>query len=149
LKKSGYKKIGAYGFSMSASVFLMSDLDFKAIVADSPYASLQRMLEQTYWIFGPLKWPFVWMTNIYGKLFIGINAKDVSPAKNIQNVQAPVLLIHGTRDSQIPVTNSKEIYANAGKNVELWLVDADHGMSYAVNPERYKRKVLEFFKRNI
>jgi len=148
LKKRGFRKIGAYGFSMSASVFLMSELDFFAIVADSPYASLQRMIEQTYRYLGPLKWPFVWVTNIYSRLILNINPSAISPANKIKIVQTPVLLIHGTRDSQIPVENSKEIYSNAGKNVELWLIEADHGMSYAVNPNRYKNKVMAFFKKH-
>jgi len=134
---------------MSASVFLMSELEFEAIVADSAYSSLQRMIERTYFMFGPLKFPLVWVTNFYGRMVFGIDARKVSPAEAVKDLKTPVLLIHGTRDSQIPVKNSKEIYANAGKNVELWLVEADHGMSYAVNPAKYKQKVMGFFEENI
>lgn len=149
LKKRGYKTIGAYGFSMSASVFLTSKLDFAAIVADSPYASLQRMIAHQYWWLGPLKWPLVWLTDAYSLLFFGIHPANVSPATAIKDVTAPVLLIHGTNDNQIPADNSKAIKNNAGENVELWLVKGGHGMSYASQPKRYKEKVRQFFKKHV
>lgn len=147
-KKKGYTRIGAYGFSMSASMFLMADLNIPT-VADSPYSSLHHMIAQTYRIFGPLKWPFVWVTTLYGRLFLGIDAKQVSPAEHIKTTTAPVLLIHGKHDSQIPVENSKRINANAGKNVELWIIAGEHGMSYATQPEKYKKRIRSFFTKHL
>lgn len=137
---------GAYGFSLSAATFIMADNpDIKAIVADSSYASIEDILGQLYWYFGPLKWPFVWMTELYGRIFLGIDAK-----KYVARVTVPTLLIHGGADSQIPVKNSQKIYSTNKDMAELWIIPGvDHGMSYAVNPKEYKQRVKEFFAKNL
>lgn len=143
---------GAYGFSLSATTFLITDApEIKAIVADSPYTSAHGIIEELYWYLGPLKLPFVWLTELYGRLFFSIDPASVSVVKHLQRQKIPVLLIHGDRDSQIPLRHSQGIYARADKTqTELWIVkDADHGMSYAVNPEAYQRKVLGFFEEHL
>ena len=143
---------GAYGFSLSATTFLITDApEIKAIVADSPYTGGWGIIEALYRYFGPLKWPFVWLTGFYSKLFLGLNPSEVSVIESIKDQKVPVLLIHGDKDSQIPLRHSQEIYANSDKELtELWIVkDADHGMSYAVNPSAYKKKVTGFFEENL
>jgi len=138
---------GAYGFSLSAATFLMANNpEVKAIVADSTYASIHDIIGQLYWYFGPLKYPFVWITELYGRLFLGIDAK-----KYEARVTVPTLLIHGSADSQIPAFNSKKIYEKSDKNLaELWIIEgADHGMSYATNPKEYKARVKDFFKKHL
>ena len=138
---------GAYGFSLSAATFLMAEHpEVKAIVADSSYASIHDIIGALYSYFGPLKFPFVWMTELYGKMFYGIDAK-----KYRVRVTVPTLLIHGGADSQIHVYNSQKIYDEGDKKLaELWIIEgADHGMSYATNPKAYKAKVKGFFDKHL
>lgn len=145
-------KIGAIGFSLSAATMLMTKSDIKAIVADSPYASLDRMIAQSYRIFpGFTKLPFVWINKLLAKIIFGLDATEVSPEKTIKDLKVPVLLIHGDKDSQIPVENSKLLYEASDKNItELWIVPgADHGASHAMYPEKYEKKVLDFFEKNL
>ncbi|MBI4451194.1 alpha/beta hydrolase [Candidatus Woesearchaeota archaeon] len=142
--------IGLYGFSLSAASMLMANTSgVNAIVADSSYASLDTMVHRTFAIFGPLRHPFVWLTRLYAWLFLGISTKDVAPENAIRRVGVPVLLIHGSEDSQIPAENSRAIHANADKSVaELWIVQgADHGE--AVGLPEYKSKVKAFFSRQV
>jgi len=137
---------GAYGFSLSAATFLMSKHpEIKAIVADSAYASIHDIINALYWYFGPLKFPFVWTTEFYGRVFYGIDSE-----KYVARVTVPTLLIHGSADSQIPVENSKKIYETNKDLAELWIIEgADHGQSYAVNPKEYKTRVKEFFAKHV
>ncbi len=137
---------GAYGFSLSAATFLMAEhKDVKAIVADSPYASIHDIITELYWYFGPLKYPFVWTTELYGRIFLGIDA-----GKHKAKVTVPTLLIHGGADSQISARNSQKIYSTNKDMAELWIIPGvDHGMSYATNPKEYKRRVKEFFKKHL
>lgn len=138
---------GAYGFSLSAATFLMAKHpDVKAIVADSSYASIHDIINALYWYFGPLKHPFVWTTELLGKIFYGIDAQ-----KYQARVTVPTLLIHGSADSQIPVSNTQKIYDSADKELaELWIIKgADHGQSYATNPKEYKARIKAFFKKNL
>lgn len=143
---------GAYGFSLSATTFLITDApEIKAIVADSPYSSGHGIIEELYGYLGPLKFPFVWLTELYANLFLGLRPSAVDVCASLKNRSVPILLIHGDRDSQIPLRHSQDIEACADKKLtELWIVKgADHGMSYAVNPEAYQEKVLGFFRKHL
>lgn len=152
LKKKQYKKIGAIGFSLGASVILMANSDdIKAIVADSPYSSIDKMIERTYLIFPSItKKPFVWLTKLFTSL-IGISTKNISPKNEIPNINIPILLIHGDKDSQIPVENSKILYEASNKDTtELWIVkNADHGHAHSLYPKEYEERIFNFFEKNL
>ena len=144
------KNIGALGFSLGASVAIMAKNDnIKAVVADSAYSNLNNMIEAMYRNFLFFKFPFVQLTRVYSKIFFGLDPKDINPANDIKNINKPVLIIHGEKDSQIPV-NEAYILHNANKKAELWIVEnADHGEIYALNKEEYEKKVLEFFEKHL
>ncbi|MEM3154223.1 MAG: CocE/NonD family hydrolase [Candidatus Woesearchaeota archaeon] len=137
---------GAYGFSLSAFTFIAANNpDIRAIVADSGYASIHDIISRMYSYLGPFKAPFVWMTELYGRIFLGIDSK-----KYVAHVTVPTLLIHGGKDSQIPPQQSQKIYATNKEMAEIWIIPGiDHGMSYAANPKEYKQRVREFFKKHL
>ncbi len=143
-------KIGLYGFSLGGAVALMTKHEnIKAIVTDSTYAKLSNMVKHMYRIFFIFKYPLVYLTKLYGLLFLGINIDDVSPVDNIKNIKVPILLIHAEKDSQIPL-NEAYLLHNANKKAELWIVEnAEHGMTHSINPEKYEKRVLEFFEENV
>lgn len=145
LKKGGFKKIGALGFSLGAATIIMANNhNIDAIVADSSYANLEKMVEQQYRIFFIFKKPFVIITRILGRMFLGVDIKKVSPQEAIREIKVPVLLIHGEKDEQIPVENSKLIH-EANPQTELWIIpNAMHGEAHAINPEEYEKRVLGF-----
>ncbi|MBI2084367.1 MAG: prolyl oligopeptidase family serine peptidase [Candidatus Aenigmarchaeota archaeon] len=151
--EKGFAKIGAIGFSMGGAAILMSESkDLKAAVIDSTYANSDMLFEQLYSMFpGVLKLPFVWLTKFYALLFLRINVNEVSPLNSIQEIDAPILLIHGEKDSQIPAKNSQLLYENSNKSrTELWIVpDAGHGMAFALYPDDYEGKVVEFFDKHL
>lgn len=153
LKQKNLTKIGALGFSLGAAAIIAANSkDVKAIVADSSYATLDKMIERTYFIFpGFTKKPFVFLTKLYTKIFLGIDTKDIAPVNDISKIKVPVLLIHGEKDSQIPVENSKILYEASNKDkTELWIVPkADHGYAHYLYPEIYEQKLFEFFENNL
>jgi len=153
LKSRNFTKIGAIGFSLGAAVILLTNSpDVKAIVSDSSYATIDKMIEKSYFIFpGILKIPFVWLTKLYSHIFLRISTKEVSPLKNIQNIKAPILFIHGEKDTQIPVENTELLYEASNKNkTELWIIpNADHGTALLYYPNEYEKKVIEFFEKNL
>ena len=143
------KPIALYGFSLSASAMLMSKIKVNAIIADSPYADLEKMIEHIYSIFGPFKYPFVITTKFYAKIFLNINSKKVSPALAVKDYKVPILIIHGEKDSQIPVENSY-ILKESNPNIELWIVkNADHGQAYAFHKTEYEKRVKDFLKEHM
>ena len=143
-------KIGLYGFSLGGAVALMTNhKNVKVIVTDSAYARLSHMVEHMYRIFFIFKYPLVYLTKLYGILFLKVNVDDASPVDNMKNIKVPILLIHAEKDSQIPVDEAYLLH-DANKNAELWIVEnAEHGMTHSINPEKYERRVLEFFRGNL
>jgi uncharacterized protein len=147
------ERIGALGFSMSASAFILTrHQDVKAIVADSPYATLEGIIaRQFFFLPGFTKWPLVALTKLYARLFLGVRVSDAAPADVVQDLNAPLLIIHGDADSQIPLEHSQEIYANADPDkTKLWIVPgADHGFAHGLEGPRYELWVRQFFEQNL
>ena len=147
--KFGKKPVALYGFSLSASAMLMSDTDVDAIISDSAYANLENMIKHIYSIFGPFKYPFIQLTNMFSMLFFKIHPKNVSPASAVKDMKIPILVMHGDKDSQIPVENAYLLKEN-NSHIELWIIKgADHGQAYALHPEEYKKRVKDFLKKNM
>ena len=144
------KKIGTLGFSLSGAVALMNkNDDIKAIVTDSAYANLNNVINEMYKHFFVFKYSFVYLTRLYGKIFFGVDAKDISPMDSIKTIDKPVLIIHGSKDSQIPVSEAYLLH-EANKKTELWILDnANHGEAYAKNKKEYEKRVLDFFEKHL
>lgn len=145
--------IALYGFSMSAATFIeANDPRTEAIVADSPYASLQDMLDDVYWLFpGPLRQPFVWTTAVMARTFLGFWPAEMAPEQSVTSLEQPLLLIHGTADTNIPYQHSQRIYDNANKNrTQLHLFDgAGHVRSKHRDPDRYHKTVNNFLSQHL
>jgi dipeptidyl aminopeptidase/acylaminoacyl peptidase len=78
---------------------------------------------------------------------------DVSPLKRANEIQAPVLLVHGELDRRVPIAHAekmKDALEKYGKKVE-WLTfdDEAHGIYYIRNEIKYYNKLLEFLDRYI
>jgi fermentation-respiration switch protein FrsA (DUF1100 family) len=91
------------------------------------------------------------LTKLYAWLFFGLRITDAAPAEAVRHLDAPLLIIHGGADSQIPLEHSRAIYANADHHIsELWIVpEAEHGFAHALEGPRYEMRVKQFFERNL
>lgn len=139
--------IALYGFSLSASAMLMADIKADAIVSDSAYANLENMIKQVYRIYGPFKYPFVQFTNLFSIIFFGRHPKKISPALAIKDSDVPIFVIHGEKDSQIPVENAYEL-KESNPDVEFWVVKgSDHGQAFSLN--EYKKRVKDFLRKHV
>ena len=77
----------------------------------------------------------------FAKIFFGKWPKDISPALAVRDYDVPIFIIHGEKDSQIPVENAYALKEN-NPNIEFWIVEgADHGQVYAFHPKKYKTKI--------
>lgn len=143
------KPVALYGFSLSASSMLMSGAEVNAIIADSAYADLESMISHIYKIFGPLRYPFVKTTDLLSLIFFRVHPKKVSAALAIKDSKIPILVVHGAKDSQIPVQNAYDL-KEANPKIELWVVEgADHGQAYALHKEEYEERVRNFLKKHM
>ena len=148
-KRFGNRPVAFYGFSISASTMLMSKQNVSAIISDSAYANLENMVNQVFKIFGPFRYPFVELTNLLSLITFKVHPREVSPAKDIKDSETPIFVIHGNKDSQIPVEEAYLI-KESKPDVELWIVEnADHGQAYALYSSEYKKKVRSFLAKHM
>lgn len=147
--------IGVLGYSMGASVALMQagrDPRIQAVIADSPYASLDRMCARR-WAFlpKPLQNAAGAYTLWLGNRLAGRPLREASPLQSAARWDGrPLLLIHGTQDRLIPYSDSVEIANAAPGTAELWLAPgSSHIHAFRDHRHEFERRVLVFLERNL
>ncbi len=141
------------GVSMGATTVLMAaNLDLpdnvKGIAADCGFTSAQEI------------WRHVTTDNLHlsfqlrrhdvqkmCRRKISMDPTQFSTVEALRHTKIPVLLVHGTDDTFVPVEMSYENYkACAGPRKLLVVPGADHGMSYYVNKKEYEKVAREFWQ---
>jgi fermentation-respiration switch protein FrsA (DUF1100 family) len=148
-----HSPVGILGTSMGGAVALMATAqspDIRAVVADSPYASLDRAVTQRFRGFvgfagGALSLPTCW----FGERMLGANTVTVSPLQQVSQISPrPLLLIHGTNDRRILPEDSQLLFAAAAEPKELWLIQgARHIQGHRIAGQAYERRVITFFEK--
>jgi pimeloyl-ACP methyl ester carboxylesterase len=147
------QKIGVLGLSMGGAVCIMGaarEKEIAAVVADAPYARLDRAVNQRFRAFlGPLAPVFRAPAQFFGERLADFKIADVSPLNEVAHISPrPLFLIHGTRDFLIKPTDSQMLHAAARDPKQLWLVEgARHTKAYKVAGAEYERRVTEFFQK--
>lgn len=140
------------GLSMGAATVLMaSELELpenvKGIIADCPYSSPKEIICKV----GESRNLPVWL--IYPFVFLGallyghfsINA--CSAIEAVTHTKVPILLIHGEGDQFVPCDMSRRIYEANPDMIRLeTFKDADHGISYILDPKKYHQVAEEFLE---
>jgi uncharacterized protein len=150
-RQPGVDRTYALGESMGAAVAIQSlalQPGFRALVAECAFARFSEMAE--YRVsqrgVGPLTQPVVAVASWYARRRYGLDLMRISPIEALRNSATPVLLIHGSADTNIPPRQSRELHAANLRNTELWEVPgADHVLAMASEPQEYTRRVLAWF----
>ncbi|HET9688965.1 MAG TPA: dienelactone hydrolase family protein [Pseudolabrys sp.] len=118
--------IGVLGFSLGGQVALLSgsrSARIKAIVAYFPITDVQRWGDTT---------SNAGIRNFYVPLVCGTGGQN-SPVHVAEQIHAPVLLIHGDRDTEVPTEQSlkmQEALRKANRHVELLIISGGgHGFT--------------------
>jgi hypothetical protein len=145
-----------FGESMGAAQLLQAldgDNLFCAVAAESPFSDFREIgydrVGQFFhtgpWLGRTLLRPVIEVAFLYSRRKYGVDLQRVSPMDAAAATRAPVLLIHGQVDSNIPVRHSLRIHAHA-PSVILWQVPgADHCGAISVAPEEFEHRVLDWF----
>ena len=142
------------GVSMGASTVLMTagfDLpqNVRGIIADCGFTSPNEI------------WKYVAQNNLhipYGiysaivrdvcRRKIDVKSDSYSCIEAMQNCKVPVLFIHGTEDSLVPIEMTYENYKACKAPKELFIVPgAEHGMSYIFDKQGYENAVTNFLNK--
>ena len=147
--------ISLAGVSMgAASVMMASELELpgnvKGIVADCGYSSPAAIIKETIRIMKFPVEPVYWFVRLSARLFGRFDLEEASPLKAMKKLEIPILFIHGTKDSVVPLSMAEELYENCvAKKERVWIEGADHANSALTDYETYKEAVLEFLKQNL
>src|SRR4051794_38718808 len=149
----GTDRLYGAGQSTGAAILIQSlavEPRFRGIVADCVFASFEEVaydrLAQNG-VRGVLfSWPAIHIGMLYARVRYGLDLRHASPSEVLCNSRVPVLLIHGTADTNIPIRHSRQLHALYPATTELWEVaGAEHVESVSRAPEAYARRVTEFF----
>jgi alpha-beta hydrolase superfamily lysophospholipase len=138
--------------SMGAAILIESlprEPRFRALVADCPFDSFEDIayyrLEHASGLGHWAAWPVVQTGFLYARLVYGLNLREASPAAAIRSTTVPILLIHGTDDTNIPPSQSEALHALNPQSTSLWMVPgAHHVAALSANPQEYVRRVTDW-----
>jgi uncharacterized protein len=146
-------RIGAFGGSMGAAIAIMGSsqrADVRAVVADSPFARhsdiVSFRIRQTVHLPGQ---PFARISDYFLFRMAGYRGSDMEPVRwAAQLAPRPLLVIHGSNDTSIPVEQGIAVYEAAREPKELWIGQgAEHCGTYFLAREAYCDRVSAFFER--
>jgi pimeloyl-ACP methyl ester carboxylesterase len=144
--------VGTMGESLGAATCLLHaaiDPRVAFVIADSPYARLEDVFKQRLREDYRLpEIPFYHTTTWLCRLIAGFTPRQVAPIEVISSLQTPVLIIHGSADSLIPVEAAQEFQRAApeGKCVLYIAEGAEHVGAYDLNPAAYFDQITAFLR---
>lgn len=149
-----YQHIGVLGFALGGAVALLACAipgRATAVVADGSFADLQMMqglkADRGRWLLSFLA-PGI---RLMGRILYGIDVAAISPARAVMGSRTPTLLIHGDRDTIIPVSHARLITkTGVHQTPSLWIVPGvGHMQAYNRYPREYTSRVSAFFRANL
>jgi pimeloyl-ACP methyl ester carboxylesterase len=155
LKSRGMKSIGLLGFSYGAIASMLTApicQDVRAVAADGGPARMRVAIAARAMEFHLPGWvarPLAWLTVAITSVRLGVNLFLYEPVRWVGKIAPrPILFIHGELDRYCP--DFDILYAAAGEPKEAWrLAGVEHTKASEVYPEEFRRRVIEFFDRNL
>jgi len=147
--------VGVIGFSMGGAVALLAASqmpEIAAVVSDSSFATLQEAIATGFCALLRLpRYPFASLALWFGERLVGMKAEQVRPLDAIPDLSPrPLLLIHGTEDRVVPLSEAYLLYEAAGEPKELWVVaGAGHVEARQRDLLGYLDRVDRFFRRHL
>lgn len=146
-------KIGVLGFSMGAATSILAlaeESSIQALVADSPYANVSDLM--AYEISRKTIIPesiapiFIPGATLCAGLFFDIDISVLDTETVVSKLDYPILVIHGSDDTRIPVEHGIRVHMASHPESDLWLLpEVDHVDSFTNHPSKYVQKVVKYF----
>jgi uncharacterized protein len=144
-------KIGVLGFSMGAAISLITAAespDISAVVADSAYVDVISLIK---WKLS--RWKFlsaflVPLILLVTKILYKIDFSRVKPLESVKKIKVPVFIIHGGKDTTVPVQHAYRLRgACRNRDNQFWVVpEAAHTDAFSIHTEEYLARVTSFFR---
>ncbi len=141
--------VGVIGSSLGAVASLLAHpaLELDALVAEAPYASLERAIENRLAL--RLGAPGRWLAPLVPDLTRRLDAEEtgLSPLARAREIDTPALFIVGETDRRAPPEEVRAIHDAAAGPKELWVIPgAAHVDLHAHAGKEYEERVLAFLE---
>lgn len=146
LAQRGHTRIGVFGYSLGGAVAILGaaeDPRIRAVAAWAPFADLRVLARDLYAIFGVLKYPFVELMVLWGRLFLGGDITRPSPETAAARLTIPVQIWASRDDDQIPFPHAERLQKALAGNAR-----AEFQFGRGLHNERaqdFERRLVEFF----
>lgn len=142
------------GVSMGATTVLLSTSqslpkNIRGIIADCGFSSPHEILSSiTKKVLKTDTSILLISVDMFCRAFAGFSLNEMSTSSVMQNNEIPILFAHGKRDSLVPYTMSQAAFDACKSDVKYLVLseDAEHGLSYVVDFEKYNAAINELFK---
>jgi len=139
-------KIAVLGHSVGAGAVLLAAArrkDLAAVVSVAAFSHPANMMRRFLAARHVPYMPFGWYVIRYVQHIIGHRFDAIAPRHTITQIRCPVLLVHGSDDTIIPVSEAREIHAQRSSDaVQLLILPGEHDSSTEL--ERHADKLLAF-----
>ncbi len=151
-KTHGIRRWVLWGTSLGAAIALQAGEvhpDIRGVVAEAPFARLERVLERhVRFFYLGIGFPFRKETFTRIEARLGFPLPYDEPLSSAEKLDLPLLLVHGANDRRIPPQNSRLLLVATQPHSKLLLIDqANHFNCWKKGGERYRRELLEFLER--
>ncbi len=158
-EKDGAMKIGLHGISLGAAMALLyagsdrgDSLSF--VVADSSYGNIVALGREKLRKAAKDE-RFVWGYNLLDPFFQAAMLfhthkliSNIEPAQAVRFIKAPVLFLHGGKDTLVPVQTAQSLYENCGsqdKHIYIF-THSPHAVGIETDADAYHRVVTRFLR---
>ena len=138
------------GISMGASTVLMAGghqlpPNVIGILADCGYSGAKDIILHVIKQMGLPRFSYFFV-RLGARIFGGFDPEETTPEEMLKKCTVPVILYHGEDDKFVPCDMSRiNFEACASRKQLVTIPGAGHGLSYAVDPEKYLATLREFF----
>lgn len=141
------------GYAALAGATFTPDL-YKCVVSINGVSNVEEMLRTEKRDYGSDHWVVSYWQDVISKGDVKEDhLEQISPINYVNNVNVPILLIHGVQDQTVPLRQSEDMYdelEDANKNVTfIELEKGDHQLSQAKNRLKALKAIDKFIKQFI
>ncbi len=151
LKDEGYERIGLFGYSLGGATALRAaavDDRIDAVVTLGAFADMKLLADEFYSYMGPFRNSLFVLMDGWSRIFFGQSVNTLSPAKSIDQVEAPMLLGHAVEDRVVSFEHAEilsEIISEEDRNDFYFFEEGGHEMI----PTSFIQRATIFFQNNL
>ncbi len=173
-ERLGFEKVIVLATSVGASASIIATAKLAErkdgagvdiLIAENPLTKPEALVEHWVWkglefILGKTysrAWPLLWLGRLTIFIFLyrigaieGLASSAKTAIDSVHSLSAPLMVIHGTADEIVPVSQGIELFEAARDPKELWILEGGHHcMIFDQARDEYCRRVKNFLAKHL